>query len=76
MTNYQNERYMKRYRKSQREARMNFKRWTPFEDKMIQDEDRPDDVTLAKMLGRSIAAIQVRRSNVLNGKISGLAAGF
>jgi hypothetical protein len=38
------------------------KPWTDDEIRRLHDPDRPDDITLAKRLGRSVTAIQVKRA--------------
>jgi hypothetical protein len=45
-------------------------RWTKVEDARITAEVRPTDRKLSKALGRSVQAIQQRRSSVLHGHTS------
>jgi glucose-6-phosphate-specific signal transduction histidine kinase len=40
--------------------------WTREEEKLITAEDRPIDRVLAKQIGRTIAAIQTRRTLIKN----------
>jgi hypothetical protein len=50
------------YRQFQKNTRHKGRRWTPVEDEQITAEDRPTDRKLSKALGRSVQAIQQRRS--------------
>jgi hypothetical protein len=45
-------------------------RWTPVEDARITAEDRPTDRKLSRALGRSVQAIQQRRSCLSRLKVS------
>jgi hypothetical protein len=57
----QNRRY---YEQSQKNDRRGGLRWTEFEDARITAKDRPTDRKLSKVLGRSMHAIQQRRSSL------------
>jgi hypothetical protein len=50
------------YRQFQKNTRHKGRRWTPVEDARITAEDRPTDRKLSKALGRSVQAVQQRRS--------------
>ncbi len=50
------------YQQSQNNNRRKGKRWTPVEDAKITAKDRPRDRKLSRALGRSVHAIQQRRS--------------
>jgi hypothetical protein len=50
------------YAQSKRNNRRKGKRWTPIEDARITAKDRPPDRKLSKAMGRSMQAIQQRRS--------------
>jgi hypothetical protein len=50
------------YEQSQRDNRRKGLRWTETEDARIAAKDRPTDRKLSKALGRSVQAIQQRRS--------------
>jgi len=50
------------YQQSQNNNRRKGKRWTPVEDAKITAKDRPTDRKLSRALGRSVQAIQQRRS--------------
>jgi hypothetical protein len=50
------------YRQFQKNTRHKGMRWTPVEDARITAKDRPTDRKLSKALGRSVQAIQQRRS--------------
>lgn len=52
------------YRQFQRNNRRKARRWTPVEDARITAEDRTTDRELNKELGRSVQAIQQRRSRL------------
>jgi hypothetical protein len=41
------------------------KRWTVEEEKLLLTTDRPTDSVLARQLGRSMQALQVKRSKLL-----------
>lgn len=53
------------YAQSKRNNRRKGKRWTPVEDVRITAKDRPPDRKLSKSIGRSMQAIQQRRSILL-----------
>jgi hypothetical protein len=50
------------YHQFQKNDRKKGKRWMPIEDERITAKDRPTDRELSKVLGRSVQAIQQRRS--------------
>ena len=50
------------YAQSRRNSRRKGKRWTPVEDAWITAKDRPPDRKLSRAMGRSMQAIQQRRS--------------
>jgi hypothetical protein len=52
------------YRQFQKNNRSKGKRWTPVEIERITAKNRPTDRELSKTLGRSVQAIQRRRSRV------------
>jgi len=52
------------YAQSKRNNRRKGKRWTPVEDARITAKDRPPDRKLSKSMGRSMQAIQQRRSSL------------
>jgi hypothetical protein len=52
------------YQRTQNNNRCKGKRWTPVEDTKITAADRPTDRKLSKKLGRSVQAIQQRRSSL------------
>ena len=52
------------YEQSQRNDRRKGIRWTLAEDARIAAKDRPTDRKLSKTMGRSMQAIQQRRSNL------------
>ena len=52
------------YAQSKRNNRRKGKRWTPAEDARITVKDRPPDRKLSKAMGRSMQAIQQRRSSL------------
>jgi hypothetical protein len=52
------------YAQSKRNNRRRGKRWTPNEDARISAKDRPPDRKLSKAMGRSMQAIQQRRSSL------------
>jgi hypothetical protein len=52
------------YRQFQKNDRKKGKHWTPVEDARITAMDRPTDRELSKALGRSVQAIQQRRSHL------------
>ena len=53
------------YQRSQNNNRRKGKRWTEVEDARIAAKDRPPDRKLSRALGRSVQAIQQRRSSLL-----------
>lgn len=52
------------YEKSKKNNRNKGKRWTRIEDTRITAKDRPPDRKLSKAMGRSMQAIQQRRSSL------------
>jgi hypothetical protein len=52
------------YRQFQKNNRRKWKRWTEKEDEKITARKRPPDSKLSKQLGRSVQAIQQRRSSL------------
>jgi len=58
------------YKLPQKNDRRKETLWTKVEDARITAEVRPTDRKLSKALGRSVQAIQQRRSSVLHGHTS------
>jgi hypothetical protein len=58
------EQKLRYYGQFQRNDRQKGKRWTPNEDAKISAKERPTDRKLSKALGRSLQAIQQRRSHL------------
>jgi hypothetical protein len=52
------------YKQSKENDRRKGSRWTESEDARITANDRPTDRKLSKVLGRSMQAIQQRRSSL------------
>jgi hypothetical protein len=52
------------YAQSKRNNRRKGKRWTPVEDARLTAKGRPTDRKLSKSMGRSVQAIQQRRSSL------------
>jgi len=53
------------YAHSKKNNRNKGRRWTPPEDARITAKDRPNDRELSKSMGRSMQAIQQRRSSLM-----------